>query len=102
MPTAAVDETIEVVGSNPAGGMGEKSDNDHCQNSEGKKVTMTIVKIPRAKKVTMIIDKILRVAIVTSINLKSSRGSGEVPNEEVPQPLRLTSHLKAHKNTSIL
>ena len=71
-----MDETIEVVGSNPAGGMGEK--------------------------VTMIIDKILRVAIVTSINLKSSRDPGEVPNGEVPQPLRLTSHVKAHKNTSIL
>ena len=27
--TEVDDETIEVVGSNPAGGMGEKSDNDH-------------------------------------------------------------------------
>ena len=63
-----------------------------------KKVIMTIVKIPRAKKVTMIFDKILRVAIVTSINLKRPRGKGnegEVLN-------RFVSHLKAHKNTSIL
>ena len=32
---AAADETIEMIGPNPAEGMGEKSDNGHCQNSEG-------------------------------------------------------------------